>query len=354
MNDEQVTSYRLDHREGLLFYLRAHPFVLAPMAAITDSPYRRLMRKWGAGVLVSELVSATGLFYDSSKTKEMMHFLPEEHPVGLQLFGEEPEHLAFAAKIAQDMGYDFIDLNCGCPVPKIIKKGAGSALLKDLVALQKSIRALVQAVNIPVTIKIRTGWDLQSRNTPEVLQLAYDEGVTWVAIHGRTRAQAYEGKADWEYMAEAAAKAKIPVIGNGDIVTPGGALRRLQQGPFIAVMIGRGVLKDPFLLAKAQELWTEGAYVSHWNGVEKRIAWLRDLFAIFLSAYPVRIAEIQIKKLVTWMATGYPKAADFRKRVYAHPGLSGLDELVMAYFEGLSQDWCLPEDNEGFLMGGHG
>lgn len=344
----------LRSKQGLLLALREHPFVLAPMAAITDSPYRRLMKKWGAGIVVSELVSATGLFYGSEKTKDMMRFSAEEHPVGLQLFGEEPAHLALAARMAEEMGYDFLDLNCGCPVPKVVKKGAGSALLKDLSALRESIRALVRAVNIPVTIKIRTGWDHQSRNAHEVLQLAYDEGVTWVAVHGRTRAQAYEGKADWEYMAEVAAKVSIPVIGNGDIVTASGALKRLKQGPFAAVMIGRGVLKDPFLLAKAQELWSRGELSPRWNSVEPRLMWLRDLFTIFQASYDARIAEIQMKKLVTWMATGYPRAAEFRRRVYAHPGLSGLEDIVMSYFQGLIQDWILPEDNEGFLMGGHG
>src|SRR4051812_20930278 len=199
----------------LLAYLKAQPFTLAPMAAITDRPFRSFMREMGCGVVVSELVSATGLKYSSEKTLRMMEFEPSQHPVGIQLFGEELDHLSEAAKKVEQLGADFVDLNFGCPVTKVVKRGAGSACLKDLLFLREILRAVKSAVSIPVTIKVRTGWDENTRNSSEVAQIAFDEGITWMAIHGRTRAAQYNGLADWDYIRSVKASSPIPVIGNG-------------------------------------------------------------------------------------------------------------------------------------------
>src|SRR3954468_702120 len=162
-------------QETLLKNLRDNPFVLAPMAGITDRPFRSFMREMGCGIVVSELVSSTGLKYSSPKTRKLMEFDSTQHPVGIQLFGENLEHLADAAQIVEQMGADFVDLNFGCPVPKVVNKGAGSACLRDLTRLRDVIRATKSGVNIPVTIKVRTGWDQGSRNTDQVTQIANDE-----------------------------------------------------------------------------------------------------------------------------------------------------------------------------------
>ena len=173
--------------------LKTNPFVLAPMAGITDHAFRTFMRKLDASVVVTELVSANGIEYKSERTMKLMSFDESQRPVGIQLFGEEPEILGRAAAVAEAEGCDFVDLNFGCPVPKVVKKGAGSAMLKDPVQLQKVLAAVKGAVKIPVTIKIRTGWDSNTRNAAEICNIAYNEGISWVAIHGRTRNQGYSG-----------------------------------------------------------------------------------------------------------------------------------------------------------------
>src|ERR1700722_16552070 len=169
-------------QERLLQHLRDNPFVLAPMAGITDRPFRSFMREMGCGIVVSELVSATGLKFSSAKTLRLMEFADDQRPVGIQLFGKNLEHLTEAAQIVEQMGADFVDLNFGCPVPKVVNRGAGSACLKDLGRLRDTIRAAKARIRIPLTIKVRTGWDAHTRNTHEVARVAFDEGVTWVAI----------------------------------------------------------------------------------------------------------------------------------------------------------------------------
>jgi nifR3 family TIM-barrel protein len=174
------------------------PFILAPMAGITNSPFRRLMRRRGSSVVVSELVSANGIRYSSQKTIELLKFHEEERPVGLQIFGDDHQNLIDAAKFIEERGASFVDINMGCPVPKVVSKGGGSAMCRDLPLLAKLLNGLVAAVKIPVTIKIRTGWDEHSVNALDVVRVAEDCGVAWVAIHGRTRAQGYSGLADWD------------------------------------------------------------------------------------------------------------------------------------------------------------
>jgi nifR3 family TIM-barrel protein len=165
----------------------AHPFILAPMAGITNSPFRRLMRRMNSSVVVSELVSSTGMEYMGQKSLDLLKFHEEERIIGLQIFGDDREHLVKASKYIEKLGADFVDLNMGCPVPKVVKRGGGAAMCRDLPELSKTLRAMVEAVKIPVTIKIRTGWDSESRNAVEVARVAADAGVAWVAIHGRTR-----------------------------------------------------------------------------------------------------------------------------------------------------------------------
>lgn len=334
----------------LLSQLRSNPFVLAPMAGITDRPFRSFMRELGCGVVVSELVSATGLKYSSEKTKKLMEFEASQHPVGIQLFGENFDHLTEAAQIVEQTGADFVDLNFGCPVPKVVNKGAGSACLKDLVRLRDVIRAAKKGISIPLTIKVRTGWDQNSRNTLEVAQVAADEGVTWVAIHGRTRAAAYSGLADWEYIREVKAGAYVPIIGNGDIHTASRAVERLQSSGCDAVMIGRGCLKNPWIFMEAQARWTGQVA----PGRLPVVTLLNRLHEHLANYYPERLVLIQLRKFALWYSAGFPRASLFRKSLFQTQDRQSTLNAIEDYFGGVST--VLQEDtsHEPFLMGGHG
>ncbi len=228
--------------------------ILAPMAGITDLSFRTVMKRRGSAVSITELVSADGLIRGGKRTKELCAYLPEERPYGVQLFGADPEIVIQAAEIAQNMGADFIDMNFGCPVQKVVKKGAGAAMTRDTEVLHDYLSRIKASLSVPLTIKVRTGWDAHSINILEVAKVAEDVGCAWIAIHGRTRAQGYKGYADWDLIQKAAAAVSIPVIGNGDILEADEAEKRLQESGCTAVMIGRGILRNPWMFLEHQSL----------------------------------------------------------------------------------------------------
>lgn len=332
--------------------LRKNPFVLAPMAGITDHSFRSFMRRLDASVVVTELVSATGIEHKSERTMALMSYDEGQRPIGIQLFGEDPETIAKAAQVAESLGADFVDLNFGCPVPKVVKKGAGSAMMKDLVLMQKVLSSIVAAVKIPVTIKIRTGWDQNARNALEVCHLAYNEGITWVAIHGRTRAAAYSGLADWEFIADVKAKSPIPILGNGDILSPQKAVSRLRESGCDGVMIGRGALKNPLIFADALSLW-KGEPLRH--DLKRNYSGLfLELSDAIKSHSPEHITNIQLKKFASWFSTGYPGASAFRKNIFQ---LKDNDEVLSSALEFFGSIGDIEQEDtshEEFLMGGHG
>lgn len=335
---------------ALLAYIRAHPFILAPMAAITDKPFRSFMREMGCGVVVSELVSATGLKFSSQKTLRLMEFDPSQHPVGIQLFGEDLEHLSEAAKKVEDLGADFVDLNFGCPVAKVVKKGAGSACLKDLVHLRDILRAVKSAVSIPVTIKVRTGWDEHTRNSSDVARTAHDEGITWMAIHGRTRAAAYTGLADWDYIRSVKETAPLPIIGNGDLVFAKQTVSRLQESGCDAVMIGRGCLKNPYLFLEAFQEWSGEAkpLTRNYSAVLERLQMHLESF------YDERRVLLQMKKFAGWYSAGFPESGIFRKTLFTTPDRETVLSMIKDYFSKISEISQADTSGEAFLMGGHG
>lgn len=332
--------------------LKENPFVLAPMAGITDHAFRSFMKSMGAGIVVTELVSATGMKYGSERTFDLMSFDETQRPIGIQLFGEDPETLAEAAKMVQDKGADFVDLNFGCPVPKVTKKGAGSAMLKDLENMQKVLSATVKAVKIPVSIKIRIGWDENSKNALDVCNLAYNEGIMWVAIHGRTRAQGYSGSADWNLIKHVKAETKIPVIGNGDILSATSALRRLNESGCDGVMIGRGALKNPFIFLEALSLYKEKQYEIH---IEKNFKGVFDSLRNYVVAHcDEHIVNIQLKKFAAWFSTGYPGASQFRKNIFQTKSNVEVIQIASDYFSSIGDLKQEDTSHEPFLMGGHG
>jgi nifR3 family TIM-barrel protein len=332
--------------------LKANPFVLAPMAGITDHAFRTFMRKLDSSVVVTELVSATGIEYKSQRTLDLMSYDESQRPIGIQLFGEDPEVIARGAQVAEEHGADFVDLNFGCPVPKVVKKGAGSAMLKDLPMMQKVLSACVKSVKIPVTIKIRTGWDSSLRNAVDVCKLAHDEGISWVAIHGRTRAQGYSGLADWDFITEVKNKSQIPILGNGDILTPQMALNRLNESGCDGVMIGRGALKNPLIFADALSLWKGQPLRSdlkrNYHGI------FTDLSQQIQLKCSEHITNIQLKKFASWFSTGYPGAAVFRKQIFQLKDNDEVLQYALQFFSSISDFEQEDTSGDDFLMGGHG
>ena len=328
------------------------PFLLAPMAGITNSAYRRLMRRMGSSIVISELVSANGLVFGSRRTEELLSFHEDERPIGLQIFGEESEALVEACLYIEKLGANFVDLNLGCPVHKIVKKGAGCAMCRDPKKLGKILEAMVSAVKIPVSIKVRTGWNAESINILEVLHAAEEAGVMWMAIHGRTRAQAYTGEADWDLIGEVKAKAKIPIIGNGDVKTPERAVELFRKYSVDAVMIGRGALRNPFFFQQSAQLLTAGNYelptaTDYFELMQKQKGFLR------LNPNP-RSALLQSKKFLAWYSAGFPNSHEFRQRLFSLHDFEEVWATGIQFFEERIDDRTFEYLNQPFLMGGHG
>jgi tRNA-dihydrouridine synthase B len=340
---------------NLLDELRKNPFLLAPMAGITDCAFRTFMRSLDCGIVISELVSAHGLEYKSPRTTRLMEFEEMQRPVGVQLFGETPEILAKGAQIVQEWGADFVDLNFGCPVPKVVKKGAGSAILKDLVRVGETFRAVKAAVQIPVTVKIRTGWDEAHRNAAEVAEIAYNEGLTWVAIHGRTRAAGYSGLADWDYIQTVQASAKLPIIGNGDIATAAQAVERLEQSGCAGVMIGRGCLKNPWIFREARAILSASdATIASFLPEKDFLHLFVRLRETFARQADEKITMLQLRKFASWYSSGYPGSSQFRKAIFQTGSIDETMEQTLAYFTELKLMDQADTSKEAFLMGGHG
>ncbi|MDR3608148.1 MAG: tRNA dihydrouridine synthase DusB [Oligoflexia bacterium] len=329
-----------------------HPFILAPMAGITNSPFRRLMRRMKSSMVVSELVSANGIEYGGQKTLDLLRFHEEERVVGLQVFGERTENLVKACQVVERLGADFVDLNLGCPVPKVVSKGAGSAMCRNPSELGRVLAEMVKSVKIPVTIKIRTGWDANSRNALDVVNAAADAGVTWVAIHGRTRAQGYSGLADWEFIARVKEKSPIPIIGNGDIHTPEVAVEKMRHYGVDAVLIGRGALRNPFIFEQAAALWAGESYLL--PEASRYIALIDEQKKMLHECYPARSAMIHARKFLAWYSSGFPGCHEFRGKVFATPDPDVLWEEARLFFEKSAKERDLRFMAQPFLMGGHG
>ena len=233
----------------------APPFALAPMAGMTDTAFRRLVkRKGGCGLVVTEMVSSEGLVRGIDRTLEYAEYTEEERPVSIQIFGGDPERMAAAAQIVEGMGADIVDVNMGCPVPKIAKHNAGCSLMREPEHAASIVRAMARAVTIPVTVKMRAGWDASDINAPELARRMEDAGAAAVAIHGRTAAQSYSGSSDWDLIAKVARGVSIPVVGSGDCVEPQQLVDRVGNGGVSAVLVGRGALRNPWIFRQATEI----------------------------------------------------------------------------------------------------
>ena len=328
--------------------------ILAPMAGICNIPYRLLMEDLGAGGTVSELISCHGINYGNSRTLDMLKIHPLERNVGIQLFGEDPESMAKAAEVAESYGPKFLDINMGCPVAKVVTKGGGSALMKEIEALAPLFEGMRKRMKIPLSIKIRTGWDANTRNAAQILQIAKDSGIEWVAIHGRTRTQQYTGLADWGFIENLNETKKLPLIGNGDLHHPFGVSERLKTTKCDALMIARGALRNPFIFLEG----LDPEYASK----KKSIFLGKDYLEVVQRLHQYctetfseeRTVLVQLRKLVVWFAAGFPHSASFRSQIFSCQDLNDCMKLSEDYFLSLGTHQKSINYDEVFMSSGHG
>ena len=291
------------------------PLVLAPMAGITDLPFRVICRRLGCGMTVSEMVSAKGLLYKNVKTTEMLRIEDSERPTAIQLFGSVPAELAEAAQMVEASGADIIDFNMGCPVPKIVNNGEGSALMKNPQLAYEVLAAMVAAVKIPVTVKFRAGWDDKHRNAVEIALAAERAGVAAVAVHGRTRQQFYEGKADWSIIREVKQAVKVPVFGNGDIFTVADGLRMLAETGVDGLMIGRGADGNPWLFQQLKAALA-GEPVPEAPTLDARLDLAAEHLDMLIDFKGEHISVKEMRRHISAYLKGLPHAAEFRGRFH--------------------------------------
>ncbi len=303
---------------------------LAPMAGVTDVSFRILCKRQGCGLTYTEMVSAKGLHYKSDNTAVLLEIAPEERPAAVQVFGSEPELVAKAAKHAEAGGAAIVDINMGCPTPKIVKNGDGSALMKKPELVRDIVRATVKAVKVPVTVKIRKGWDEGSVNAVEIAVAAASEGAAAVAVHGRTREQFYSGTADWSIIKQVKAAVGIPVIGNGDITKPEDARRMLEETGCDAVMIGRGAQGNPWIFRRVLEYLRTGSLLpepSHDQRIEAIITHLDMVTALKGEGIGVK----EMRKHAAWYLKGIPGSARIKSEIFKMNTCAEVKALLYEY-----------------------
>ncbi len=288
--------------------------ILAPMAGVTDLPFRLLCKEQGCGLMYTEMVSAKAILYKNRNTGPLMEVRPEEEPVALQLFGSDPEIVSDIAAQVEDGPYAFIDINMGCPVPKIVNNGEGSALMKDPKLVEQILTALVKKVKKPVTVKFRKGFDDDHINAVEIAKIAESCGVSAVAVHGRTRAQFYSGKADWDIIRQVKEAVKIPVIGNGDIFTPEDAKRMLDETGCDGLMIARGAKGNPWIFSRTLHYLKTGELLGPPSREELKETILRhaQLQIQFKGEY---LGLCEMRKHLSWYTVGLPHSSSLRNDV---------------------------------------
>ena len=315
------------------------PFVVSPMAGMTDTAFRRLVkRQGGCGLVVSEMVSSEGLVRGIDRTLEYAEYTEEERPVSIQIFGGDPAKMAEAARVVEQMGANIVDVNMGCPVPKIAKHNAGCSLMREPAHAASIVGAMAKAVTIPVTVKMRKGWDDDEINAGELAKRVEDAGARAIAIHGRTAKQSYSGDADWDFVTSVARTVQIPVFGSGDCVEPEDIVRKMRSG-VSGVYVGRGVLRNPWILAQARDLM-EGKPARQVM-LEERGQFLLDYMQLLLSENVPDSGKAlsrerwvinKIRALCSWYTKGFEGGAQFRIGVNSAQSIAELQDLIDRFF----------------------
>ncbi|NLA33675.1 MAG: tRNA dihydrouridine synthase DusB [Tenericutes bacterium] len=312
--------------------------VLAPMAGIGNSSFRRIIKEMGCGLIFAEMVNDKALFYKNKKTIDMLYATNFERPIVQQIFGSDEESFIKAAEFIYNyMKPDIIDINIGCPVPKVaIKAQAGAALLKDVNKIEKIVRAVIQTVPIPVTVKIRSGWDFKNINAIEVAKAVEKAGASAITVHPRTRSQGYSGIADWSIIKEVKANVKIPVIGNGDIVDIFSAKAILDETGCDAIMIGRGVLGNPWLIRDIIAYLKEGTILPKVSDIEK-INMIFKHMTYLSEQKSEKITVLEMRNHIAWYLKGLKKANEIKMKVYQEKTINGIMNILNDYKKELEE-----------------
>ncbi len=313
--------------------------VLAPMAGVCNSAFRRIIKEMGAGLLFAEMVSDKAIVYDNEKTHDMLYMTEEERPIAQQIFGSDKESFVEAAKIIEKkMKPDIIDINMGCPVPKVaLRSQAGSALLKNPEKVYEIVKAVVESVSVPVSVKIRSGWDSNSINAVLIATMCEKAGASLITVHPRTRAQGYSGKADWSIIKKVKESVNIPVIGNGDILSPFDAKKMIDETGCDAVMIGRGTLGNPYLIKQIVYYLDKGIVLEDQSPVEKMNLCLKH-FDYLLKIKPEKTAVLEMRTHGAWYLKGLPGGVSVKKRLYEIKTKDDFIKTINKYIEKLKKN----------------